>query len=815
MYVHQLIPNLIGGVSQQNSALRLENQCEAQVNWHCTATDGLIQRPNTEWIKTIGDIEIPTIWNVHAIERDENEKYIVIMTTYSVNPIRVFDLEGNEKTVNYGNLDEDLNFTEDLSVKNYLTDGGITNAFVQIKAITVADYTIIVNTQKTVQKHADTLPALPEKAYVYVKSRHKGEHQVTLRWTENDQLFHKSWSTITSDNGVTETNGLAGWFVDNAPVEVTDEFYLSANKSVLTIWPKEDSNVDEYSTYVETDDPWGNQDLIPINNHEVSDIADLPPKMTTTCDIKVIRDSEINQDDYWMRYDNDRGSWYESRQPGSQYKLDSSTMPHRLVRMSDGTFVFGPCIWKERFVGDDDTNPWPSFVNQTISNVVFHKNRFWFLSRENIISSQAGEFFNFFRPTVMEILDDDPIDISVASERVNKLISAMSFEQGLVLFGETAQFILHSGDQVLTTKSVVVDQTVRFSLNTSCNPVKMGSSIYFPGPQTNLFYDIPHTSAFLSIREYTVMPDTVIQDAPNVTMHVPRYIPNGALRMTGCDQLDMLFVYSYSDPYSIYVHQFLWEGNQKIQQAWFKWTFDTMILHIEVIGTHLYLLVHDDYNGFKLEVMDLENTPTATQDIRYHLDDLVLLTGGTYSEVDDKTTFSVPFLVGETYVPEDWEVIDNDTNVAFSKNEYNITGFGLEINGDHSEKSVWLGRNYTCTYQFSTWYFKDERGRPLLSGNVQVKRLILSFLNSGPFKVVTTPLNRSAFEEPLTDEMSGIKIGESVVGEVKLLTGEHSFLIASDTKLAKMEVITDSYLPVSIQTAVWEGIFTIRGSGGR
>lgn len=46
------IPNLIGGVSQQPDAIRLPNQCEAQVNAISSPVRGLHKRPPhpTSWL---------------------------------------------------------------------------------------------------------------------------------------------------------------------------------------------------------------------------------------------------------------------------------------------------------------------------------------------------------------------------------------------------------------------------------------------------------------------------------------------------------------------------------------------------------------------------------------------------------------------------------------------------------------------------------------------------------------------------------------------------------------------------------------------
>ena len=181
------IPAFIGGVSQQSPALRLKTQCDSLVNGHATIGDGLMQRPNADSIEQIGSIAAPTGMKTHKINRDVDEKYIVILTSDSTYPIRVFKLDGTELTVQYGTLDADLNFNADSNVKKYLSDGGITDAKKQIKATTIADYTIVVNAKKTCAAKADVTDSLTGNAYAYFKNAHKGSYNVGFYCTGHSE----------------------------------------------------------------------------------------------------------------------------------------------------------------------------------------------------------------------------------------------------------------------------------------------------------------------------------------------------------------------------------------------------------------------------------------------------------------------------------------------------------------------------------------------------------------------------------------------------------------------------------------------------
>ena len=86
-------------------------------------------------------------------------------------------------------------------------------------------------------------------------------------------------------------------------------------------------------------------------------------------------------------------------------------MPHALVRQANGTFTldalnsssaFGG--WSSKEVGDEYSNPNPSFVGQGISNMFFFANRLGFLSEDAVILSQPGDYFNFFQ-TFFQIIN--------------------------------------------------------------------------------------------------------------------------------------------------------------------------------------------------------------------------------------------------------------------------------------------------------------------------------------------------------------------------------------------------------------------------
>ena len=152
--VSSSIPNLINGVSQQPAALRLASQAEQVVNCMPSPVEGLKKRPPSY---NIGKLFSGTAGTgrpfTTIVDRDGVIQYLVLILD---NDIKVFGLDGSVKTVATPDGTSYLNIT-----------GEPSSTF---RVASVADYTFIVNREKTVAMAADLSPTWGTKSMVFVKS---------------------------------------------------------------------------------------------------------------------------------------------------------------------------------------------------------------------------------------------------------------------------------------------------------------------------------------------------------------------------------------------------------------------------------------------------------------------------------------------------------------------------------------------------------------------------------------------------------------------------------------------------------------------
>ena len=370
---------------------------------------------------------------------------------------------------------------------------------------------------------------------------------------------------------------------------------------------------------VEVGDSHGGDHLL-VFKDETLDFKKLPLEAPNNYVIKVVGDNQKAQDDYYVKYTD--GVWKETVKPNVLLNLDASTMPHKLVKGSDGNFTFSEASYANRKVGDDDTNPYPSFIGYTLSDIFFHKNRLGVLADENVIFSRAGEFtdFDFFRKSTLTIVDSDPIDVAVSSNKVSILKHAIPFNEALLLFSDLTQFKL-TGDPLLTPETVNIANTTEFEASLRAKPAQAGKYVYFASKR----------GAWSGMWEYFVDTDTDTNDASEITAHVPEYLDGEVKSIQASSNEDMLIVQTDNDPKALYVYRYYWSGREKLQASWSRWVFDDDVLASSFNLADLSILVKRGTNVFleriNLSVDDATNYTDGKFSI--HLDRRVRLeTGG-------------------------------------------------------------------------------------------------------------------------------------------------------------------------------------------
>jgi len=444
----------------------------------------------------------------------------------------------------------------------------------------------------------------------YTIRQHKTVQSVSYNvFRQSKPVFNTSTIDITSANAASYGYGFPT-FTPTIPGSGASGLTVQVKDSVIKIAnPNTDFSV-------RVSDGLADQGLGAIYK-EVANITDLPKSCFNGFRVKVIGDAELDQDDYYVRFeskdkeDYGEGSWIETvgwtndgisssdKSLGIETTLDSTTMPVRLIPdQATGkitSLTLKTIEWNIRTSGDDYSNPFPSFTATSINDIFFFKNRLGLLTNDTIVFSEADEYFNFFRTTTQTLLDSAPIDVGISHTKISILKYAQAFQEKLMLFSAKTQFVLRGGD-LLTPKTVTISPVTEYDVSESIRPLALSSHIYFNFKR----------NSFEGLLEYTVDNNTETYGAAEITEQVNKYIPSNIVRMEGSASENMIIIQSDSDFNKLFVYKYFWQGREKIQSSWMSFSFTRKVISFKFIESTLYVITTDS-DGTYLEEIPMEN----------------------------------------------------------------------------------------------------------------------------------------------------------------------------------------------------------------
>ena len=522
---------------------------------------------------------------------------------------------------------------------------------------------------------------------------------------------------------------------------------------------------------------------------EVDALSDLPVRAPDGFRVAVRGDADANEDDYYLRFESNdgqafgEGGWVEDVGPDLEVAFDANTLPLQLINTAPDTFTLSTTSWGRREAGDDETNPFPSFVGNTINNMVFFKNRFGFIFQDVIVLSEAAELFNFFRTTVRTLLDTAPIDITSATANVTDLRSSVAFQENLLLFGNRGQFVL-KGDP-LTNDTVTLNAITNYNSDTTADPLAVGSYVYFPYER----------GEFLGVQEYSLNATTDVYDSDEITTQIPAYIPKGDVLFAAGTSSEELLAFATGGK-DIYLYKYFFNGREKVLSSWGKLT-----MPFDVIGMHFMkssLFCVGDKAGqsviseIKFEELRLESDTTGGFTI--HLD---LLKKHTFTQT--VVTDAVNITIDLGFVPESGDVVEVYDLDGRKLNIVSINNNTATIQGFY--KTCFSGLKYNMECTLSEPVFKQ--GNPPTSSGLA--RLILRngtlfFSDASAFQLEVTPRAR----DKRIYSYSPLNINVDALGSRASEEGKFRFSIYTAAPESVIKIVNSSAFTANFQSCEYE-----------
>jgi hypothetical protein len=465
--------------------------------------------------------------------------------------------------------------------------------------------------------------------------------------------------------------------------------------------------------------------------------------------------------------------------------------------------------WKNREVGDAETNPMPSFVGFPIDSISFFKNRLIFTSRQNVVCSQAGDYFHFFNGTVITIVDSDPIDLSASSLKPIRLKRTVPVPRGLLLFADNAQYMLETTTEAFGPKTAEINLLSSYSQSDSISPVDMGPSYIFieQGDKTTTVYE-------MDIRD-NVGGKPAVQE---ITKPIPFYIPASIKQLRVSQAANVLCLLSEQDPSALYFYRFFNAENRI--SAWFRWTVPGTIESFDFDQDIMYIITKQNGDYILSTVSLITETPNPSLlfegkyfDVR--LDFFDYNPTLVYKSATDTTR--VCFKEGFNTTEKQAVLVYLDPAIAGASEEQTIqydatapTGqkYYLVVDGNQTTSKFATGYKYEASAQLPAFYYFSAETKKDTLNIPNINRLQINSYNSGPYKTLVQVPGRPDFALTLPQIHAN---NYNANGVPIIRNSENTIPILAKGDQVTLNLIADSIFPTSFTSITWEGTYNNKG----
>lgn len=288
----------------------------------------------------------------------------------------------------------------------------------------------------------------------------------------------------------------------------------------------------------------------------------LPSRLPSAANGFICRVGTEDSPQYY-RYNHLKTEWSETGAWGSPHSLTNVPIS---ILWNGTAWALKTTAFDGRNAGDDDSNELHEWMTYGITGMGTYQGRLVLMSGPMVSLSASNKPRQFFRSTVTSLLNSDAIEVGAGMNSAAAYEWAIPFQKDLVLFSRTYQAVIPSGNAAITPATATVVPTSTHETDTTSSPITLGRTLMYCTPKSEDFF-----GAMEMIPSNYTDSQYVSQDS---TPHLPKYM-GGRCRFAVSSGVASLALFSPSgDPYSLVVHEYHWDGESKVQQAWHQWTFE-------------------------------------------------------------------------------------------------------------------------------------------------------------------------------------------------------------------------------------------------
>lgn len=436
-------------------------------------------------------------------------------------------------------------------------------------------------------------------------------------------------------------------------------------------------------------------------------------------------------------------------------------------------------------VGDATSAPIPYFFGKRITCMFTFQDRLAICADATTFMSKPGDYFNWFRDSVLQVADTDPIEIFAKGSEDDTLRAATTYDRNTIIFGDRAQYALN-GRQLMTPKVASISVLASVENAVSAPPVSSGNYVFFGKSRDNV-----SSLHQLQIGQLAESPESY-----EVSKPLDRYLRGAPVQIVALTAPNMVFMRTTGLADGLYVYHYMDTpaGTERVFDAWARWQWASVLGRVVGIAPHNGdLLVYTVRNagGRAYVVADRFVTATVVADRPYFDSAYPYLQAPAAGKWPGDPTASVAFGATSQY-----RFIGQAANAKQS--------MAAQYPNDLAD--LWRGTDNVAEVIPTNPYIRDREGKALLMGRLTLTRAVATVISTGG---LTAHVRRSIPGDPwlqVVDFVGRILNNPTnLVGRQPVVDADISIPIMREATECQYKITSKRWLPLTITTIEWVG----------
>lgn len=564
-------------------------------------------------------------------------------------------------------------------------------------------------------------------------------------------------------------------------------------------------------------DDAGDGSLLRAVHNEVDD----PAKLTTTHFAgKVVRVVPKGTDeDYYMVAKSDRGlatggggtvSWVEGPaqiiRPGQVFAVATVSDDGQTLTIADGPAQLGTATglsvpsYAPSGAGDlEAVGNLPYFFGKRITLLTVFMDRLVIVANGVVFMSRVGDYFNWFRKSMLRLDDDDPLEAYALGAEDDIISRAVTYNRDLFMFGERNQYTI-SGKQLVTPSTVSIATTAGEKDAVSAQPIVVGNLLFYGKYEASPNQDGPSPYS-TSVSQFQLglfegTPETYL-----ISQQLDKYLRGRPIQFASLPSPHTVFLRTDGCDHGLYVYRFIDQpGTQsRVHDSWSRWEWRPVIGRIIGITSYastLYVYtIRENAQGAWVAceqfVMDADLAVHPYLDGQREAN--VYAAGTGFFKASD------PTVLGDVYVAG-----SQGSDAAFiGESADDFTEFYTK-SLDNGAKPGRVGVEFDSYVDLTSPYVRDRNDKAVVNGRLVINRYTLSLTDTSGIDAFRVDPSGA---ETRMKGFNGRRVGLSnnKVGIQPVTTTYLDVSCGRANTEHKMRLRSRKWLPLTLSAIEWVG----------